>query len=299
MKTVITIFTIPQEIDDFQRCMIQLKNASKYLNDNHNVVLDVVISLSSYLTDWVSSYIPKSYFEDKFKQICKYADWCDETSTFKILHDNEILGCTSYRRKSWLKHKDADNFIWLDMDVVFDERTLVYLLSAASQIETPYYVISPQTVKLWDSTWDCLVNDGFKDKDYGYERKECDPFIDSGVKGDISVERIYANINGQPKMKFGGGWFNLISKPLLDVITVPEELGHYGLDDTFLMWGCEIFPKGEQYMVKNLVVCEDYKYRNRIHYTNLITIVNRIPEFLEIAHSNVNKCLTNLKNRLS
>jgi hypothetical protein len=299
MKTVITIFTLPQEIDDLERTLIQLKNSSKYIANVHNIVLDVTLSLSPYLTDWVSSYIPRKFFEDKFNQLKKYADWCDETSTFNITYDDTVLGCVSQRRNSWLNHKTADNFLWLDTDLIFDERTLAYSRSIASQLETPYYVISPQTVKLWDSTWDCLVNDGFANKEYGYEKNECDPFIDSGIKGDISVERVSANLVGQPKMKFAGGWFNLISRPLLDVITVPEELGHYGLEDTFLMWGCELFPKAEQYVMKNIVVCEDYKYRNRIHYTNLISTINRKNEFLEIAQSNVNKCLINLKNRLS
>jgi hypothetical protein len=299
MKTVITIFTLPQEIDDLERTLIQLKNSSKYLGDNHTVVLDVTLSLSSYLTSWVSSYIPSKFFEDKFNQISKYTDWCDETSTFNISYDDSVLGCVSQRRRSWLNHKSADNFLWLDTDLIFDERTLAYSLSLASQLETPYYVISPQTVKLWDRTWDCLVNDKFRNEDYGYERDNCDPFIDSGIKGDISVELISNDIPGQPKMKFGGGWFNLISKQLLDVITVPEELGHYGLEDTFLMWGCELFPKAEQYVMKNVVVCEDYKYRNRSHYTNLITPINRKDEFLEIANSNVNQSLIDLKNRLS
>lgn len=299
MKTVITIFTLPQEIDDLERTLIQLKNASKYLGDFHNIVLDVTLSLSPYLTDWVSSYIPRQFFEDKFNQLKKYADWCDETSTFNIEYGDTVLGCVSQRRRSWLNHKTADNFLWLDTDLIFDERTLAYSLSLASQLETPYYVISPQTVKLWDGTWDCLVNDEFINEDYGYEKNVCDPFIDSGIKGEVFVERVSANVVGQPKMKFAGGWFNLISKPLLDVITVPEELGHYGLEDTFIMWGCELFPTAEQYVMKNVVVCEDYKYRNRTHYTNLISMINRKTEFLDIAHSNVNNCLKSLKNRLS
>lgn len=299
MKTVITIFTLPQEIDDLERTLIQLKNASKYLNQNNTIILDVTLSLSDYLTDWKSSYIPHKFFSDKFKQIIRYADWCDERSNFNISYNNDILGCVSQRRSSWVTYTDVDNFLWLDTDLIFDERTLAYSLSLSSQVNNPYYVISPQIVKLWDGTWDCLVNEKFKDRDYGYERDECDPFIDSGIKGNVSVELMNARITGQPRMKFGGGWFNLISKSLLDVITIPTSFGHYGLEDTFIMWGCEIFTKGVQYVMKNVVVCEDYKYRNRSHYTNLITPINRKDEFLQIAHSNFNTELGNLKNKLS
>ena len=37
-------------------------------------------------------------------------------------------------------------------------------------------------------------------------------------------------------MKFAGGWFTCIHKSILDKITVPESFGHYGMEDTFLMW---------------------------------------------------------------
>jgi len=299
MKTVITIFTLPQEIDDLERTLIQLKNSSKYLSENHNVILDITLSLSEYLTDWKSSYIPHKFFSDKFNQIIKYADWCDERSSFNVSYNEDILGCVSQRRNSWLKYTDVDNFLWLDTDLIFDERTLAYSLSLASQLENPHYVVSPQTVKLWDRTWDCLVNQEFKNKEYGYERDECDPFKDSGIKGDVSVDLVSAGLLGQPKMKFAGGWFNLISKSLLDVITIPKSLGHYGLEDTFIMWGCELYPRAEQYLMKNVVVCEDYKYRNRSHYINLITPISRKEEFLQIAHSNFNTELNNLKNKIS
>lgn len=298
MKTIITIFTLPQEIDDLERTLIQLKNSSKYINDTHQIVLDVTLCLSPQLTQWTSSNLPSNFFEDKFNQLSKYADWCDKASIFHISYDSDILGCVSQRRQSWLTFTDANNFLWLDTDLVFDETTLGYSLSLASQLETQHYVVSPQTVKLWDSTWDCLVNEQFKHKACGYERDGCDPFRDSGIKGDVLVEQVLSNIPNQPKMKFAGGWFTLISKDLLDVITIPEELGHYGLEDTFLMWGCEMFPNATQYLMKNVVVCEDYKYRNRSHYTNFISAIDRKEEFLKIAHSNVNGCLVQLKTKL-
>jgi hypothetical protein len=298
MKTVITIFALPQEIDDLERTLIQLKNSSKYLNANHNVILDITLSLSEYLTDWKSTYIPHKFFSDKFTQIIKYADWCDERSSFNVRYDNDILGCVSQRRHSWLKYTDVDNFLWLDTDLIFDERTLAYSLSLASQLKNPHYVVSPQTVKLWDRSWDCLVNEQFTDNEYGYEKKNCDPFIDSGIKGDVSVELVSAKTYGQPKMKFAGGWFNLISKTLLDLIEIPKSFGHYGLEDTFIMWGCELYPSAEQYLMKNVVVCEDYKYRNRSHYMNLLTPINRKDEFLQIAHSNFSGELDNLKKKI-
>ncbi len=295
MKTLISIFILPQEIDDLERTLIQLKNSSKYLT-NTDIIFDISINVSEYLTDWSSSYIPKQFFIDKFNDIVKYVDWSSPKSKFNIVDDESIMGCVSQRRVSWLTHQDVDNILWLDVDLIFDERTLFYILHTATQIENELYVITPQTVKLWDHTWDCLVNDMFKDKPYGYEKTGCDPFIDSGIKDTPSVNLMLSHTAGQPVMKFAGGWFTLISKKLLDLVKVPKSFGHYGLEDTFIMWATHSkIPSAEQFILKNVVVCEDYKYRNRKHYLNYISPIDRRDEFLKLANSNFTNELMNLK----
>ena len=72
----------------------------------------------------------------------------------------------------------------------------------------------------------------------------------------------------QPTMKFDSGWFTYISKNILDKVTVPKSFDHYGLEDTFIMNSLELLKLGTQYKIKNLVVCENYKYRNNLHLTN-------------------------------
>jgi hypothetical protein len=67
-------------------------------------------------------------------------------------------------------------------------------------------------------------------------------------------------------------------------------MGHYGPDDTFLMWGIEKLNivSGEniiQFKLKNYIVCENYTYRDRKHYDTLIKRVDRKEEFKYIAHS--------------
>ena len=90
-------------------------------------------------------------------------------------------------------------------------------------------------------------------------------------------------------MKFAGGWFTCISKTILDKITVPESFGHYGLEDTFLMYGCNKLNLGTQYKIKNLVVCENYFYRFNNHITNRLATISRKDEFLQIAQKNFQK----------
>ena len=45
----------------------------------------------------------------------------------------------------------------------------------------------------------------------------------------------------------------------------------------------------QQFKLKNVVVCENYKYRNHSHYINNISVYDRREEFKQIAESNFMK----------
>lgn len=296
MKVVISIFCLPYEIDDLENTLNQLKKSSYYLDSNTEWVIDVTMGLSDELIDWKRSSIPKEYFETKLIKLSSNTDWCEKifrTST-------NISGCVSQRRNSLLEYPDADYFIWLDTDIIFDERTLFYIDSSVRGVSNDfkYSVITPEVVKLWDNTWDCLVNEKFKDKDKDYQKTN-DPYLDSGIKGDIKLEEVVNNTPNQPKLKFAGGWFTCLSKDLLDLIGIPESFGHYGFEDTFIMWGAEhlIRERGldvRQFKITNLVVCENYKYRTFAHYLNHISVFDKRDEYRSIAMSNFQKELDNI-----
>lgn len=284
MRTLISIFALPEEIDELERTLIQLKYSSQLLNPDNSVIIDVSIGLSDYLTDWSKSNLTKDFFYDKFLQLKKYTDWCAE-SNFNV--SDQILGCVSQRRISSNKYT-FDNVIWLDTDIVFHPGTLAYIINSAEALinaGVDAYVITPEIVRIWDSTWDALVNENFKQKPCGYEKIN-DPYTDSGLHGEVSLEEINASTSNQPKLKFAGGWFTCLSKTVLDLYPVPESFGHYGLEDTFIMWADTKLNKLKQFKIKNLVICEDYKYRNKDHYLNLIHKINRKDEFLDKARQN-------------
>ena len=290
MKIVISIFSLPYEIDDLEKTLNQLKLSSKYISKNTEWYIDVTLGMSSDLIDWKKSSIPKQYFIDKFMKLSAHTDWC--MKKFRI--SDEIKGCVSQRRFSLTEYTDADYFIWLDTDIIFDERTLAYFencLPLVSQ-HTNYSIVTPEIVKIWDNTWDCLVNEQFLDKEIGYQKNN-DPYFDSGIKGDVKIESVEASIPNQPRFKFAGGWFTCISGDLLRKIGIPESFGHYGYEDTFIMWASEKLIKVsneniQQFKIKNLVVCENYKYRNNSHYINNISAFDRREEFKKIAESNFN-----------
>ena len=51
----------------------------------------------------------------------------------------------------------------------------------------------------------------------------------------------------------------------------------------------------QQFKLKNLVVCENYKYRNNSHYINNLSIYDRREEYKQIAESNFGKELEKIK----
>ena len=291
MKYCISIFALPHEIDDLELTLTQLGRAFQYI-DADKYILDVTLAISPELVLWDKSELPLNYFKDKFISL-KNKCWWAPNKQFR-LSESKIQGCVTQRRNSWVLHQDVDYHIWLDTDIIFDERTLAYIDNVAEQLNDDESIITPEIVKVWDNSWDCLVNENFSDKPLDYQKTN-NPFMDSGIKGDISVETVVCNWPNHPKMKFAGGWFTCISKKLLDRITVPESFGHYGLEDTFLMYGCEKLGIGTQYKIKNLVVCENYLFRENVHFTNRLPSVSRKDEFLSIAQSNFQKEFDALK----
>jgi len=288
LKIVISIFCLPYEIDELENTLTQLRKASYYTDKSIDWNVDVTMCTSNQMIDWNKSSINKKYFEDKFIKLSYYTDWCVK----HFQSSDEILGCVSQRRYSLQRHKDADFFIWLDTDIIFDERTLSYIENTikGTRDKYPLSVITPEIVKVWDNTWDCLVNENYLDKPLDYQKTN-DPYQDSGIKGDISIVSVNNDFQNQPRFKFAGGWFTCISGKLLRRIGVPESFGHYGYEDTFVMWSSEklIQEKQEtiqQFKIKNLVVCENYKYRNNSHYLNHISVYDRREEFRKIAESN-------------
>jgi hypothetical protein len=287
-KIVITSFVMPHELDDLERVLIDLNKASKFV-DGNNYEFYISFSVSDYLFDWENSKVDKQFFIDRFNSLKPLTDWASK-STYQIR--DTILGAFSTKIYAHKECKDATHFIWLDTDICFDDKILYYMESAVDAIEseniTNKYFITPEIVKYWDTTWDCLVNENFLNKELDY-CKNNNPFIDSGQYGDVGVESVFSNVPGQPTTKFGAGWFTLLSKSLLDRIPLPESMGHYGPDDTFLMWAIEKLNKnGEninQFKLKNYIVCENYTYRNRKHYDLILNRIDRKEEFKMKAYS--------------
>jgi len=290
MKIVISIFCLPYEIDELENTLTQLRKSSYYLDNKIEWTLDVTMCVANDMINWNKSSLPKSYFTDKLLKLSSHTDWC--LKTFQT--SETIKGCVSQRRHTLKTYTDADYFIWLDTDIIFEERTLSYIENTIKTVsgQYQYSIITPEIVKIWDNTWDCLVNEQFLDKPIGYQKTN-DPYKDSGIKGEISIQTVQNSVPSQPRCKFAGGWFTCIGGNLLRRIGIPESFGHYGYEDTFVMWSSEKITQTTsddiyQFKIQNLIVCENYKYRNNAHYINNLSIYDRREEFKKIAESNFN-----------
>jgi hypothetical protein len=288
MKKVISIFCLPREIDDLDRTITQLRNNIPYLEEPDDWYLDVKMNVGDDMVIWNDSKLPKEFFVQKFETIGRNCGF--ENASFKL--SEEIKGCVSQRVDTLEKYNKFDYFIWLDTDIIFSSETLAYFETTIRNTaeEYPYSIITPEIVRIWDTTWDCLVNEKFIDKPLNYHKTN-NPYQDCGMKGMLKIESVHNQANGQPRFKFAGGWFTCISGKLLRRVGVPKSLGHYGLEDTFIMWGAEKLTQlkqitAYQFKIKGLVICENYKFRDSSYITDNLKSIDRKNEFLTIANQN-------------
>jgi len=295
MKGVITIFCLPQELEDLALTLNGLKRNSVFLDDSINFRVEITMCLSDELTDWNKTRLPKEYIKDRTIELVeKYLDWCE----WELICDsNNILGCVSQRRYSLENNPDADFFIWLDTDMFFKDTTLHYITDTyklAKGNGLDMVVVTPEFVKQWDDTWDVIVN-----KNYHFA--PTDYYKTTNIQKDSLLSSDEIEIYEIPTFKFAGGWFTLISKSILDKTGVPESFGHYGLEDTFVMYCCQIMKqRGEivsQLVLSNLIAGELHKTRTNNTIKSFIVSKNRKEEFRRIAEQNFNLELNNFSNR--
>ncbi|MDD3518467.1 MAG: tetratricopeptide repeat protein, partial [Chromatiales bacterium] len=268
MKIVVSSFALPQEMDELQRLVCQLKRAAASLSGSHEFFFDVTLATSPRLIDWTRSSLPLAFFADRLAQLERMSDWA--TTHFRV--SDAVLGALTHRIHSFDRHPDADYFLWIDPDIVFTDQALAILEACLAELADRHrhLILTPEIVRLWDETWDCLVNPAFLDQPLGYHGTH-DPFADSGIKGVVSLRPVVNGIPGQPRFKFASGWFTTLSMDLLKRTGLPRSFGPYGPEDSFIMCAAEKLlslraADVAQFKISNFVVCEDYRYRSHAHY---------------------------------
>ena len=289
MTTQIVVHLLPHEIDWFEWQSKQFKLGSYYIQDK--VIIDVTLNLN--LVDWNQSKLPKQFFIDKFNQIKLLWDWAE--TQFIIDEEYKCLGCDDKRREA-IRSTIADNILYLDSDLLFKPELLNYIIESAKLINQDYYIISPQTVRMWDSSWDIITNKQYLNTPANMETYYAnDPFK--------IITNSFEDLNLIPinQFKFGGGWFNLLSSKLLKLTDIPDSFGPYGIDDLYVMVCCDIMKQKEyniqQYVLENAVVIENFKYRWN-PYKEYLHLINKQIEFRKQAEDNLNSEIQNFINKI-
>lgn len=245
----VVIYLQPWEIDDFQRQTYTLIQSSYDIKDikdinEEKVIIDVTLNL--HMVDWKKSKLPKQYFIDKFLYLETIL-----SNHFQVEFDTDekINGSLDKRRS--IQNKKQDCIIWLDSDIHFSSTVLPTMIAAASVIKDECYILSNQTIKLWDKSWDLLTADRYINESYDFK-------VSFNVfELDKAIYRKTQNMKVSPYIKFGGGWMTLLSNKVLEQIPLIDELGSYGPDDSYIMY-CGMFTKQlRQYIMNDIVVGEE------------------------------------------
>lgn len=237
----ITQYIQPWEIDDLERQADQLIRASYYIEAPKEVVLDITMNLE--IVDWEQSNLPRQYFIDKYRFI---KTKLEKYFTVEFDMDHKIQGCTDKRRS--VTDKVQDYIIWLDSDLFFAIDTLPHLINGTKQITDQCYILSPEIIRYWDRSWDCITSQQFLDKPLNLR-----DFFDMYSLDYNRNSEIYLRKNSE--IKFGGGWFTLFTDSFFKKIPLVSELGAYGPDDTYVSY-CGMKLNISQYVVAGVVVSE-------------------------------------------
>jgi hypothetical protein len=274
-KVLIQIFPMLKEIDFLERTLLLLKQSSFFIEkEKYHLILDVTLPTSDYMVDWDKSILKKDYFINRLKNLERYyLGWCDEVS---IKTDDNVKGLLDWILQTVDKYPDIDDVIIIEPDVVFGPSTLGLFLESSLQAKTSSsnYIITSEYVKMWDSSWDTLVNSTYMNQPFNF-RNTNDAFEDTyHLKNNGEASLIPLVHNNSKYFKFGGGWFTMYSKTLLDTIDFPKELKGYGGFDNYVMNFCYNKPElVTQYKIENLVTTDKHNYTES--YDNYIYSINR------------------------
>jgi hypothetical protein len=288
MNYKITCHLMPWELDYALLSFTQLKKSKYYLDKDDKVYVDVTLNLSSYLIDWDESKISKEFFINKFESLQPLLK--DYICRFKIYDGDQLYGGLNTAFESTEEH--IDHYMFLNPDMYFSENLLAYLIESSKVIKNEYFIVTPQTSKLWDLTWDSLTHPQYQNIPY-----------DNWRDIDVYDVRHFSKNNENPinltpldRHKWAG-WMDLYNKKMWETFYSVEGWNGYGAHDWYTMQltqyakdrGVDI----QQYILENQIVCEyesgPLKEGNLSKYYKDMLVLNNIPNQRQQFESKMNE----------
>ena len=232
----------PWEIDDFERQVQTLLPSTNYLPPNTTIIWDV--TMNTDVVDWDSSSIPKEYYLDRFNYLQKIVNY---NIIAEFDNDCSIKGCADKRRVC--SRKTQDYTILIDSDVYSTTNILCHLVAASQSIKDTTFILTPEIVKFWDSSWDQITSKHFMQEGYKFRDTFNVAQLDKLNQSPLAIRR---NMFG---VKFAAGWLTLLTDDIIKNIPIPEEIGAYGPDDTYTMT-CAEYLGIPQYLIEGVLTTD-------------------------------------------
>jgi hypothetical protein len=285
MKLRIFMHTMPWEIDSALSMSERLRRCSYYLQAGDEVRLDFIMNLSDAIIDWDKSELDKQFFIDKFNSLEKLNNWSDYNS--RIYEGDEVWGHLDAFRDVVNDDYECDAYVSLSPNTSFHNSLLYYVFRSIEGINHDYYWINPQVVKLWDESWDVLVNDHYMSVPYDKHESIDYHTIEKVVNDNLNDVQLIENTNyltyHSPYYKWAG-WFDVHSSKLFDLIMYPDHWKGYGPMDSFfikLLSYIKDSPMDDkinfkQYIIRNQIVQSGDQFDiNRSVYEDRLVLKNQ------------------------
>ena len=225
MNIVISIHIFPSELMSYRRTLEQLSRN----NITKSFILFVTLNLNSDLIDWGKTKNTKKNIIGIFEKI--NSDFPNLRKLTIISSDKKDKGVNTHRIITYKKFRNFDYILFLDVDVVFSDQLIESYLNAFYELNDKkgWYIITPEVLRLWDSTWDCIVNKKFiNDELNSYKTKDI-------YKVHYDFKNENKKLRKSSEVKFAGGWFTCFQPNLLNFIEIPSSFGGYDSDDTYII----------------------------------------------------------------
>ena len=259
MNIKIRMHLMPWELDLAMLTFNQLAKSFLFIDKSDNIILESCLNLSNYVIDWDKSKLSKEFFIKKYKNL-DYVFSNKSIHYSKIYEGDNLYGHLDLERESISPEIDA--YMNICPDMIFSEHVLFYMIEGAKQVKNKCFVITPQIPKMWDNTWDILVNPIYKDIPYGTKLNSFDLVNDQITNTqEISLQQINC-------FKYAG-WFDLYSKTYFEKLApIWNEWKGKGGWDSYSMNVSSFYKQcggdSQQYVLKGQTVyrisyCENFK----------------------------------------
>jgi hypothetical protein len=250
-KIKLMLHAMGWEIDYLLNYFTQLKKSKYYLPKNVEVTINVTLNLSDYFINWELSKLPKEFFINKFEHIKPLL--IDYKLESKIIHTG-VYGHLNAQRDAI--DNETEYYILSTPDIIFDEKLLAYYCEAIKSIPNEYFLITPQISKMWDSSWDILVDPLYYNVPYEHYIEQ-DNF-DIIHNQNNSTQEI--KLKPLPSSKYAA-WFDICNKKFYEELApVWNEWEGYGGWDYYSMLVSDSYRRMggdfQQYLLEGQTIIE-------------------------------------------